>query len=222
MDAHVGEADVRGSVARHTDSDRLQESERLTPEDGDDGCLRRSGIGVVIVGFLDPGAGPQAEQRQRQREQERHPPSPALELHVGGECRHRAPDRGGHREPHRGAERGERAVGGLEMPRRRFGDERGLAADLATGREPLDHPDDNEQHGGPDPGLRVGGQESHRHAAEAHAGERREEGLLPPEPVADVPEHDAAERTHEVGGAEHGGLRHAIRWWQQTRSTGPS
>jgi hypothetical protein len=205
VDVHVGEADIAGAVGGDGQPDHLQDAARPVAQhlaEGRAGDLRPGLHLPELRGVLQPEPRPQAQQRQGDAQQERQPPAPSAHLRVGQQRRDRADDGGGHREPQRRAGRGERAEEAAQPPRRGLGDVGGRPADLPARRESLGHPHDHQQDRRGDPGLRVGGQQSHQRAAGAHADDRGHQRHLAAAPVAEPAEEDPAERPHQVAGAE--------------------
>ena len=81
------------------------------------------------------------------------------------------------------------------------------AAPLAADRDALHDAQEHQQDRGPHPDLGVGGQQADQGAAHAHDGHAQHEHLLAADPVAEVTEHDAAQRAGDVAGGERAEAR---------------
>ena len=162
--------------------------------------LLRGGLGEH--GRLgDPGAHEQADGQQHDAEQERDPPAPGEERLLAGQAGGRGQHQG--REHHaagraRVGEAGPQPAPGGGV----LGGHQHRAAPLAADRDALHDAQEHQQDRGPHPDLGVGGQQADERAAHAHQDHAEHEHLLAADPVAEVTEHDAAQRTGEVAGGE--------------------
>ena len=94
-------------------------------------------------------------------------------------------------------------AGPQAAPRRRvLGGHQHRAAPLAADGDALHDAQEHQQDRCPHADLGVGGQQADQGAADAHQGHAQHEHLLAADPVAEVAEHDAAERAGEVAGGE--------------------
>ncbi len=144
-----------------------------------------------LQAYVETGA------EQHEREQERHPPAPGAEVVVRQHADQRD-DPGGEHRAQRGAELGEAGPQAARPVTGVFGDHERRAAPFAADRDALYDAEQDEQDGGPDADRVVRGQQADEEAAGAHQDHRQEHHRLAAEPVAEVAEDDAAERTGEI------------------------
>ena len=76
--------------------------------------------------------------------------------------------------------------------------------ELLPERQALGEPESDQQHGRPDPDLRIGRGETHEGRGPAHDHDRQQEGVLASPQIAEMAENDRAKRAHAKAGAEHG------------------
>ena len=139
----------------------------------------------------------------RNRHQKRDTPAPRLHLlgteDEAGQPAHRGCQRTANRYPHRR----ERTVKATLATRCGFRHVRGRARHLATGKEALRQPDQQQQHRRDQPCAGRRGQQPHQPRRHAHADHGHQQDRAAAEPVPQSPEHDAAHRPHQECAAEH-------------------
>ena len=139
--------------------------------------------------------------------QERDPPAPGEELPLagqgGGQGQHER------REHDAGGRAGVGEAGPEPAPRGGvLGGHQRRAAPLAADRDALHDAQEHQQDRRPHADLGVGGQQADEGAADTHQGHAQHEHLLAADPVAEVAEHDPAERAGEVARGERAEAGH--------------
>jgi hypothetical protein len=141
------------------------------------------------------------DQHQHCGEQEGDPPTPRHEVFLALRRREHEQQAVGQELATRRARL--RPARPVAAPRRVavLGDDQDRAAPLAAEREALHEPQDHEQDRREHPDRRVPGQQADREGRHAHQQQAEHEQLLAPDAVAEVAEHEPAERPrHEADG----------------------
>ena len=168
---------------------------------------------LTKVSRLDQAqAHPEADDHHHGREEERHAPAPREEvggplagaLGVGEQEVDREEHRVGDDEAERCAELREGAVPGALAGGGVLGRDERRAGPLAAEREALREAEDQQEERRPPADVVVGREAADQERRDAHREQRRDEGRLAAEAVAEVPEDDGAEGAGDHRGAEHG------------------
>ena len=139
----------------------------------------------------------------RDPEEERHAPAPGKPVGI----RQGADKQGGgqraEQKPARDADQLEGTEKAAPARRREFDDIGGRAAELATDREPLEQPHDDEERGCDDAGLGISRQQPHRKGRDRHDKDDGAERLAPAMLVAIDAEQDRPDRPHDKTDPEY-------------------
>jgi hypothetical protein len=133
--------------------------------------------------------------------QEGDPPAPGHERRIRHEVRQRQEDGRGEDLPGLHALEGEAGEEAAPAERRALEDHGAGPGDLAGDREALDEAQDDEEHGGKNADVLVGGQEADGHGREAHQEQAREQHRLAAVGVAVVAEDEGPDRPGDVAHA---------------------
>ena len=121
----------------------------------------------------------------------RQPPGEEL---VVRQMRCKREDGGGQQQSDRHAHLRQRAIETALVGRRGFDHHQHRAAPFPADAETLEKPHQNQERGRPDADLIVGRQDANHERRDAHDHQRRDQGRLAADAIAEMTEHDRAER----------------------------
>jgi len=143
--------------------------------------------------LLELEPDPHGDQDQDRAEEEGQAPQPAVQHGLGGEG-----DEGESAGAQQGAEldahEGQRGEEAAALRRRELRDEHGGARLLGPGAQPLEDAEQDQQDRGDDTGGLEGGEDADQEARAAHEGDGGDEDHLAAQLVAEVAEHQPADR----------------------------
>ena len=148
--------------------------------------------------LVDAAAQPQPEGDEPDAQQERDPPSPRIELARRQRVGDRSDDSGAGYGAEGRAHLREGSVASALLLRAVLHGQQHRARPFAADRRALREAEHHEQQRTPHAEHRVRRQESHQAGGGAHQQQRRDENESAPAPIAQVAEHEAAERPREI------------------------
>ncbi len=215
---HVRQQHVVGDVVRADEADAEDQRRPVVAEDlgevalggGLDAVRRLGGVcGAALQllegrGLVQAQSQVEADEAEGSGDEEGDAPAPGFHLGVVEEGVERRDEAGGSDVSGEGAEFEEAAEVAASLVGGVLRDERGGAAVFAAGGEALEHPEDDEEDGGPDADGVVGGDDADGEGADRHEDHGEGEDLLAADLVAHGAEEHAAQRSYEEGDGEGG------------------
>jgi len=158
-------------------------------------CAALAGL-LEVAAFRQMAADIDADREDRDAREERQPPAPRAECVVRQRLRGEKRGRRQH-EAAADAELAPRRVITALLGRRVLADHQHAAAPFAAGRDALQQAQHDERGRRPQADLRIGRQQADREGRRAHDQQCPDERRLAPVAIADVAEHDPAERPRD-------------------------
>ena len=145
-------------------------------------------------GFQDAQPDVQPDADQDDAEVEGNPPAPAGKPLRAGDVAHDQERPVRQEQANRNAELRPAGDQAALAPMAPFHREKDGSSPLAANADPLDKAEDDQEDGAPDADGGVGRHETNQEGCDSHQQQRRNQGRLPPDAIAVVPEDGSADR----------------------------